>query len=377
MTRLSLEELRERSLWRQFPDLPGRDADAVVTLVDRLGPIQSQVPRAPFLTASSRLPGVSYGCVRDLFASFGLLKTTNLRGTVHTSVPRIFPWLDAVARRSRAGPIRNQLGLSRVDVEDVLAEVEAYADAGWRSRTEIVTHLREWLAVHESADSAAAVTGTFRESLLWGHSGLLRRPRDDRWEKRTDIYHRRARAVLPELGTAEPGESLPPLVRGYLGALGPATRHDLAYLFGTGLTAADAAVAALGEEVVRLVGADGTTYLDLAEPPPAQPRALGVRLLPEFDALIVGYSQQHRTRFLSATDLEAVWAKVNGQFAPVVLQDDHLVATWRTVSTGSRTVVEVTMLPGHAAPAEDLLGEAATAACQVLDLALSDVQLLR
>lgn len=377
MSPLTPEDLRERTLGRQFPDLTGRDGAAVLALVDRLGPIQSQVPRAPFLTASSRLPGVTYADVRDLFTSFGLLKTTNLRGTVHTSGRRAFPWLDAVARRARAGSIRKQLGLTRIGVEDVLAEVEAFTDADWRTRTEIVAHLRGWLAVQESEGSATAVAGTFRESMLWGHSGLLRRPRDDRWEKRTDIYHRRARAVLPELGTVDITESLPPLVRNYLFALGPATRHDLAYFFGTGLTAADQAVAELGEEVVRLTGPDAEQYLDLAEPPAAQPPALGVRLLPEFDALVVGYAQQHRTRFLTAADLESVWAKVNGQFAPVVLQDDHLVATWRTVTTSARTVVEVTLLPGHLAPPADLLGLAAEAAGDVLDLSVSDVQVLR
>ena len=283
MTRLTLDQLRERTLWRQFPDLPGRDGAAVTALVDRLGPIQSQVPRSPFLTASSRLPGVRYGVVQDLFKSFALLKTSSLRGTVHTSGRRLFPWLDAVARQGRAGPLRSQLGLSAIRAAEVVAEIEAYADGEWRTRDAIVAHLREWLAERESPASAAAVTGTLRESLLWGHSGLLRRPRDEHWEKRTDLYHRRARAVVPELGTTGVAESLTALVRVYLGALGPATRHDVAYFFGTGLTAADATVTSLGDEVVRLSGPDGETYLDLAEPPAAQPRTLGVRLLPEFD----------------------------------------------------------------------------------------------
>lgn len=376
MTRLTIEALRERTLWRQFPDLPGRDAASVLALVDRLGPIQSQVPRAPFLTASSRLPGVDYDGVRDLFESFALLKTSNLRGTVHTSGRRLFPWLDAVARHGRTGPLTTQLTLTAVTAADVMAEVEAYADSGWRSRTEIVAHLRGWLAEHESPASAAAAAGTFRESLLWGHSGLLRRPPDDHWEKRTDIYHRRARAVVPDLATTGFGESLAQLVRVYLGAVGPATRQDLGYFFGAGLTAADAAVASLGEEVVRLSGPEGETYLDLAEPPAAQPRDLGVRLLPEFDALIVGYHLRHRARFLSPTDLDTVWAKVNGQFAPVVLHDDHLVGTWRTVSRGRRTVIEVTPLAGHRPPPDDLLGEAARAAGAVLGLTEPDVRVV-
>jgi len=56
MSRLTEEDLRLSTLARQFPAIDGRDPDAVLELFRRLGPIQSQVPRAPFLTASSRLP---------------------------------------------------------------------------------------------------------------------------------------------------------------------------------------------------------------------------------------------------------------------------------------------------------------------------------
>ena len=91
MTRLGPEELAGRTLRRQFPDLPGRGPDDVLALFDRLGPIQSQVPRAPFLAASSRLPGVAYDTVNGLFADHRLVKTSSLRGTVHTSTAAIIP----------------------------------------------------------------------------------------------------------------------------------------------------------------------------------------------------------------------------------------------------------------------------------------------
>ena len=59
MGRLTEEDLRLSTLGRQFPAIGGCDPDAVLELFRRLGPIQSQVPRAPFLTVSSRLPGVT------------------------------------------------------------------------------------------------------------------------------------------------------------------------------------------------------------------------------------------------------------------------------------------------------------------------------
>ena len=59
------------------------------------------------------------------------------------------------------------------------------------------------------------------DSLLWGHSGLLRRPRDTRWEKRTDIFHQRARSLLPDLPEWDFEEALTNLVRVHLGSYGP------------------------------------------------------------------------------------------------------------------------------------------------------------
>lgn len=380
MTRWSPDDLRAATLRRQFPDPTGTGADDVLALVARLGPLQSQVPRAPFLTASSRLPGVAYATVRDLFASFRLVKTTSLRGTVHTTLASQHGCVDAVARHTRAGALRRALGLVRTTPDDVAAALEGFADRDWRTRPELVDHLRRWLAEHESPAAAERLTGT-RDNLVWGHSGLLRRPPDDRWEKRTDVHHRRACALLP--GQDRPDQDRPTvavalaaLVRRQIGAAGPLTRRDLASWSGAGLTLVDAAVRSLGDEVVRAPGPGGEEYLDLAEPPPPARTGPGVRLLPEFDALLLAYHPSHRTRFLSEDDLAAVWAKVNGQCAPVVLHEDRVVATWRTLPRGRRTDVEVTVLPGHRAPSEDLLGEAAQDAGRALDLAVGEVRLV-
>ena len=135
MRLLSHDELRQRTLRRQFPSIPDRGPDAVVELLRRLGPIQSQVPRAPFLTISSRLPGVSYETVCELFESRQLVKTSNIRGTVHTSVTEQFPWLDAVARRARAAQLRNVLKLRQVTPEELAAEIESFAATDWRPRS--------------------------------------------------------------------------------------------------------------------------------------------------------------------------------------------------------------------------------------------------
>ena len=367
------EDLRLRTLRRQFPPIRGRGPAAVVDLIGRLGPIQSQVPRAPFLTISSRLPGVSYGTVCALFESHQLLKTSNIRGTVHTSVPEQFAWLDAVARRSRAAQLRSVLKLHQVTPEQLATEIEAFASEDWTPRSEIVAHARAWLARRET-DDADQVPDVLSDSLLWGHSGLLRRPRDTRWDKRTDIFHQRARSLLPDLPEWDFAEALTRLVPVHLGSYGPVLREDLAFFFGTGLGAVDDALRRLGDEIIQLRGPNDEAYLDLATAPDNGQSDPGLRLLPEFDGLLVGYHGRNRTRFLTEQQLPKVWAKVNGLFSPVVLYGGFLVASWKTITKGRRTDIEVTMLDPHPVLADDLFADAIKATEQVLDLTVTDLR---
>jgi len=371
--RLSHDELRQRTLLRQFPAIPARGPEAVLDLFQRLGPIQSQVPRAPFLTISSRLPGVGYATVCELFESHQLVKTSNIRGTVHTSGIEQFGWLDAVARSTRARQLRNVLKLKQISPEQLAVEIEAFTSDDWRSRAEIVSHSRAWLAQRD-ANWTDGGPDLLSDSLIWGHSGLLRRPRDIRWEKRTDIYHRRARSLLPDLPHSDFAEALANLVRVHLRSYGPALRQDLGFFFGVGLSAVDEALRTLDQQVIHVRGPNDEDYLDLADAAASGVCDPGLRLLPEFDGLLVGYQGRNRTRFLTEQQLPKVWAKVNGLFSPVVLHDGHLVASWKTITKGRRTDIEVTMLDPHPVLADDLFADAIAATEQVLDIKITDVR---
>jgi Winged helix DNA-binding domain len=316
---------------------------------------------------------VSYETVCALFESHQLVKTSNIRGTVHSSVVEQFAWLDAVARGTRGKQLRNILKLERVTPEQLAAELEAFADSDWQPRSEIVSHARAWLADREATEAAEG-PDVLSDSLIWGHSGLLRRPRDTRWEKRTDIYHRRARSLLPDLPDYDFASALTQLVRVHLGSYGPAVREDLAFFFGAGLAAVDDAVRRLGDAVLHMRGPNDEDYLDLTEPPRGATSDPGLRLLPEYDGLLVGYHGRHRTRFLTEQQLPKVWAKVNGLFSPVVLCDGRLVATWKMITKGRRTDIEVTMLDPHPVLADGLFTDAIAATEHVLDLKITDLR---
>ena len=376
MRRIGADELRRTTLARQFPAIEGRGPKAVLELFARLGPIQSQVPRAPFVTVSSRLPGVPYEVVRDLFAGYELLKTTSLRGTVHTSTQPDFVRADVVARQAWEPVLRRALGLGDLPPAALAEELERFAGDDWRPREELVDHLTAWLAAHGAQFEAS----TFSANLLWGHSGLIRRPKDSRWEKRTDVFRRTARRVVQLPPAEEPALALAGLVRGHLRACGPLTRADLAFFFGTGLGRVDAALRLLGAEVVELLGPEDQPLLDLVELAEASDQVEvdpGIRLLPEYDALLVGYAGPNRTRFCGPEHLARVWAKVNGVFSPIVLAGGRIVASWRTVGTGARVRLEVEMLPGESPPSEADLAPQVAALCSVLGITIGDVSVRR
>lgn len=372
MARLDRDQLAELTLRRQFPT-PGRPtARELRELFRRLGPIQSQVPRAPFLTAASRLPGIDYHTICAALESYLVVKTSNLRGTVHTSVADQFRTLDALARSTRDSMITKTLGLSKITPNQLVVEIESFCADRWRPRDEICSHIEEWIAAREPGFRGLRKTG--ERGLVWGHSGLIRRPKDAAWEKRTDVFHRTADAVLEPAERPDPDAALAELITAHCAAYGPIHRRDLAFFFGVGLTRVDAAIAALGDRLDRHTGPDREPLVDLAKPPRGGEADPGTRLLGEFDGLLLGFHGPHRTRFCTEDQLDVIWRKINGLFSPVVLHDQRLVATWRTIARGRRTAIEITMLPGLRPLPEDTFTAAAEDVATALNLDLAELR---
>lgn len=370
----SLDQLRRATLRRQFPRVRGRDREAVVELVRRIGPIQSQAPRAPFLGIAARLPGADHAAISAAFETHRIVKGSNIRGTVHTCVREQFPYLDAVTRRTLAVAWRRGLGLRRRDVDEVRAEVVRWIGDDWRLESDLNAHMTRWLAAQESAESAALSEESHGRFLLRGYSPLIRRPSNGAWEKRSPWQLRHA---PPLLGTPrlDPDEALDGLVRVHLAAYGPATRHDLAWWSGEGLTRVDAAVARLGDEVRARPGPGGGTYLDLADPPRGGHPEPGVRLLPEFDSLVVGYHPKTRTRFLDDAHVQWILNRANGVFSAAVLRDGRLTAVWRLVGSGRRRDLEIQAFPGETAPTEEELAGPAEGVAQALEVEIRDLRI--
>lgn len=389
---LTWDDLARATLRRQFPRIRGRGTTAVVELFRRVGPVQSQVARAPFVTVSSRLPGADHAAVTRAYEELALLRGSSIRGTVHTGTTSQHAALDGVSRRALAPLWRRALRLVDCTPPEAQAEVERFATGAWRTPGELRDHLAGWLDAADPPADARAVrdrADTTGRSLAFGHGVLLRRPTPAAapglrpaagWDRQAAPVYRSAVELLPdeEHGVRDDADAaLVWLVRQHLAAFGPATRRDAAWWTGEGLGDVDAALATLAEaeEVVDRAGPDGARYWDLRRRPPASVDDPGVRLLPEFDGLLLGYDPKARRRFVADEHVPYFWLRANGMYSAVLLADGRLRGSWRFAGPDGRRRIEVRTFPGERlVDAAELVPQVAAVEA-ALDLEIVDVDI--
>lgn len=387
MSAYTWEQLATATLRRQFPRLRGRGDAAVVELVRRVGPIQSQVARAPFVAIGARLPGAAYGSIVDAHERLDLVRGSSLRGTVQTSVSAQHGLLDVVTRGTLEGVWRRVLGLDRAGVDRVRDGVEEFATGAWCTPDQLREHLSRWLAEHESEEAARRSQGPVGRHLAHGHSALVRRPlTGSRWDRQTAPAYRSAPELLGEDRSAllaDPDGCLVDLVRTHLRAFGPATRADIAWWSGAGLRRVDGALESLREELTARPGPRGATYYDVGDPPGGGLPDPGVRLLPEFDALLLGYDPKGRDRFVDPAHVPYYAGTANGVLSAIVLAQRRIAGSWRLVGSGDAASagrapreVEVRRFPGAPRLTESDLADAVAATASALSVTITGVRVL-
>ena len=361
------DDLRGLTLARQFPQVEGVDADAVVETVRRIGPIQSQTARSPYVATGARRPGATHEAVTTAYESLGIVRGSTIRGTVHTSTAAHHALLDAATRVGQRAIWVRHLGLRRTEVEDVWRETEHFARDTWRTPDELLEHLRDWLRERDETIPEVIDRGLGRY-LTFGHGGLLRRPLKGSWSGQGAPGYRTATALLPD--RVVPGDPMLEAVRLHLASYGPAGRRDVAWWSGLGLRQVDALLERL--DLTWRDGPDGQPYADVLDPPP--PREVpGVRLLPEFDAVLCGYAPKARDRFVTPTDHDLLWHKNNGYMLAPVLVDGRVGGHWRIEGSGRDKTLAVTTFAGFRKPRKAELEEQAAFLATALDLTLRSV----
>lgn len=315
MTTLTLRELNRATLARQL--LLERVPMDVPTAVNRLGALQAQRPRAPFVALAARLEGFEREDLTRALHDRTVVRATLMRETLHLVTAADYPH-DAVAMAPYFRTLRAQHLPDGVTMERVV-ELASHATEALAEPLE-ATALRPILAALETEMADDRVWRRVRTN-----AAILHVPGA---EPHAFGPRNRFVAAAAWLGTLEADESdgLTRLVRRYLAAFGPASRADVAAFTGLAVSTLAPALAALEPALERLTDERGRELYDLrgAPRPPADTPA-PLRLLGEWDNLLLAHAD--RTRMLDDETRKRVIRK-NGDVLPTILVDGVVAGTW-------------------------------------------------
>jgi hypothetical protein len=310
--------LNRATLDRQL--LLRRSDMSTVDAVARLVGLQAQAPNAPYLGLWSRLDGFALADLTARLEDRSVVRSSMLRGTQHLVTAADYQWLRPVLAPTLARG--RQAAFGRVMAGVDLAELAAAGEELLAGRTLTRPQLREQLAQRwPSAEPAA---------LAWSGQLLVpvvHPPPNGTWRRGGATPFTLAAEWLGRpLTEPDPRQ----LVRRYLAGFGPATVRDIQTWSGvTGL----AEVVSGMPDLVR----DGGFYdlPDVARPDPDTPAP--VRLLPEFDNLIVAYAD--RTRLMPDEYRKRVC--VGALISPTVLVDGTVRGSWQLRWSRDRATLTV------------------------------------
>jgi hypothetical protein len=376
VTAYDWDELRALSLARQFPEgqpteLGETDPASAVETIRRMGPIQSQTARSPYVALGARLPGVTHESVTAAYESFAIVRGSTIRGTVHTSTADHHALLDATTRVGQRSIWVRQLGLADSEVEDLWRATEDFACDSWRTPAELLEQLGSWLRDH-GEDVPGTIDNGLGRYLAFGHGGLLRRPLKGSWSGQGAPGYRTATALLPSREV--PDDPVLAAVRLHVASYGPASRRDVAWWSGLGLRQVDGLLERL--DLTWRDGPDGQPYADVPEALPGRDLP-GVRLLPEFDAGLCGYDPKARDRFVAPAHHARLWHRNNGYMLAPVLVDGRIGGHWRIEGSGAARALAISLFAGSRRPRRSELEAPMAALSAVLDVRLGSVSLTR
>lgn len=320
------------------PLASGRPADAAAAMCGA----HAQILTAAELSVGLRLEGVTRAHVREsLWGDHSLIKTVGPRGTVHLLPARdLAMWTGALGALPRAAsPFPDSVRMTPDQTDAVIAAIgEALEDAE--------------LTVGELNDAVVARAGRWAGDLVMPAFQTFW----PRWRQATDlaaaqgvlcfgpnrgrnVTYTSPRRWLPDLRPAGGDEAIGWLIRTYLHAYGPATPRDVAQWLAVSPKWVSEQVAARSSEMEQ-VEVDGEIAWVVAGDtavPDGPPQ--GVRLLPYFDAYVVGSHPRARV-FPGRAARRALAGGQAGNF-PVLLIDGIAAGVWHQHRAGKTIGITV------------------------------------
>jgi hypothetical protein len=339
--RLSWAEVWARRLERHALAAPAENARPADMVASMCG-AHAQILSAAELSVGLRLAHATRADVRHAIGGDrSLVKTFGPRGTVHLLPARDLPiWTGALSAIPRGpSPFAQDV---RLTPEQTDAVVEAIAAA----------LIDAELTIDELSEAVVAATGPWAGELVMpAFQGMW-----PRWRQVVDVAAKRGALCfgpnrgrnvtytspqrwLPGFRPAEPQAALAALLKRYLHAYGPATpRHFAQWLAAPQPWAGElfASVAADLQEV-DVEGTRGWVVAGDATAPSGAPQ--GLRLLPYFDAYVVGC--QPRERLFAGRAAERALAGGQAGNYPILLIDGRVGGVWHQRRSGRNIAITV------------------------------------
>jgi hypothetical protein len=291
--------------------------------------VQAQNLRAGRLAVRARTRGLTAAGVNAELERRDVLVSWACRGTLHLLLPDDYPWLLGLsAPTQRTGNLRRliQCGYPPERARSAAdLVVRLLAEEGPLARAAIGERL-------EAAGYEVAGQALVHVLFLASYDGrIVRGP--FRGAEQAFVLARDWLGAEPERLTAERRPAaLGELARRYLAGHGPASAADLALWAGLPLRDAQAGL----REAARSIAAAGGDRFDLRDRPPV-PRTLPPRLLPAFDAYLLGW----RDRAYGVPSERVAEIRLGGMIRPVALVEGQAVGTWAAPRSGRRIAVEI------------------------------------
>jgi len=328
---LTTRQLNRATLARQM--LLAREQISAVDGVGRLGGLQAQEPKPPFIGLWTRLAGFSADALREALQDRAVVRATLMRGTLHLATAEDYAAfrvpLQPVLTRGMTGALRERA--EGLEPNAVLAVARELLEERPRTFDELRTLLQE--AFPEVNHRALG----FAVRMLLP---LVMVPTADRW-----AFPRVADFALADTWLQRPldtGEAPDELVLRYLAAFGPANAADVQSW--SGLQGIKAVLERLRPRLAVFTDERGRALFDLPEAPrPDEATPAPARFLPEFDSLLLAHAD--RTRVISDERRPAVITK-NLRVKATVLIDGFVGATWEIKR--SRRAVTLAITPFRA-----------------------------
>lgn len=314
--------------------LTGDRAGDVRSAVRGVFAIQAQETRAARLAVRPRSVGLDAAAVvRACNEERSVVRTWAMRGTLQMLASDDVRWVVDLLRPPAATVTKRllELGLDEPTLARALPLIGRVLAGGPLTRAELVQALAAAGLRIDAASQAPAHLVSYA-----ARQGLICRGPDREDDEPTYVLLDRWVGVRPALDREA---ALAELARRFLAAHGPAGVDDLVYWAGISAERARRGVALVAGELEEVRVAGRPAWMRPDASPDVASGAPCVRLLPRFDAYLLGY----RSRDLTLDRRVAPRIQAGGGIIhPTVVVDGRVVGTWRQqrARAGQRVEVE-------------------------------------